>query len=365
MELPLIDDYRRLFIEDVPLLDVRAPLEFHKGALPQAENHPLINDEERHKIGTRYANMGQDAAMELGYELIKGETRGRRIRAWEAFARAHPEGVLYCWRGGMRSQLTQQALYEESGILYPRVKGGYKALRTFLIDELELSAAEVHPFIIGGRTGVGKTRFINKLPNSIDLEDLAKHRGSAFGPRAEPQPNQVDFENTLAIALIKHRARGNPPLVLEDEGRNIGSRIIPESFFRKMRSAPLLILDVPLEQRIEITFQEYIIDALAENRALFGDEPGQRKWAESLLGNIDKIRKRLGGERHKQLSALMQNAIYSFEQQDDTSIFKELIRELLTHYYDPMYDFQIGKRRDSIVMQGDGESIIDYMKTHA
>ena len=123
MELPLIEDYRRLFLEDIPLLDVRAPLEFNKGTLPLAENHPLINDEERHEIGTRYAHMGQDAAMELGYELVRGETRAQRIRAWETFAQAHPEGVLYCWRGGMRSRLTQQALYEESGILYPRVKG--------------------------------------------------------------------------------------------------------------------------------------------------------------------------------------------------------------------------------------------------
>lgn len=365
MELPLIDDYRRLFTEDVPLLDVRAPLEFQKGALPLAENHPLINDEERHEIGIRYANMGQDAAMELGYELVRGETKQQRVRAWETFARNHPEGVLYCWRGGMRSQLTQKALFEESGILYPRVRGGYKALRSFLLEELEVSAKEVQPFIIGGRTGAGKTRFINRLPNSIDLEGLARHRGSAFGPRAEPQPNQVDFENALSIALIKHRAGGNPPLILEDEGRNIGSRIIPESFFNKMRSAPLLLLNTPIEERIEITYQEYILDALSENQALLGDEAGEKVWAEKLLGSMDKIKKRLGGQRHKELRVMMEEAIDVFVQKGEGTIFKQLIGELLLHYYDPMYDYQIEKKRESVAMQGDGKAVIAYIEAHS
>lgn len=365
MELPLVDDYRRLFIEDIPLLDVRAPVEFHKGALPLAENHPLINDEERHEIGLRYADIGQDAAIELGYQLVQGDIKKARIKEWESFASSHPEGVLYCWRGGMRSKLTQQALYDESGILYPRVKGGYKALRTFLIAELEASAAEVYPFVIGGRTGSGKTRFINSLSNSIDLEGLARHRGSAFGPRAEPQPNQVDFENALSIALIKHRAKGNPALVVEDEGRNIGSRMIPGSLFNKMRRSPLLILEVPREERIEISYQEYVTEALTEFQTVFGDEEGHKHWNDYLLCSIDKIRKRLGGQRHKELRSMMESAIADHDKCSDSALFKVLIGELLTGYYDPMYDYQIGKRQGSIAMRGDRQAILAYIDKHS
>jgi len=54
-----------------------------------------------------------------------------RIQAWAEFARAHPQAVPYCFRGGLRSQIVQQWLKDEAGIDYPRVGGGYKAMRSF------------------------------------------------------------------------------------------------------------------------------------------------------------------------------------------------------------------------------------------
>ena len=105
----------------------------------------------------------------------------------------------------MRSQISQQWLNDEAGILYPRVRGGYKAMRRFLLDELDVSANEIKPLVIGGKTGVGKTLFLQRFQQAIDLEAMAWHRGSAFGRHATPQPTQIDFENTLSIALIKHR----------------------------------------------------------------------------------------------------------------------------------------------------------------
>ena len=360
--LPEIDDFRSIILNETPLLDVRAPIEFIKGALPLAENHPLINDEERHEIGTQYADKGQNAAIKLGYDLVQGETKKSRIKAWEDFVRRHPDGVLYCWRGGMRSKLTQQALYDESGIIYPRIKGGYKALRTFLLDELEASANAMEIAVIGGRTGSGKTIFLNNLENSIDLEGLAKHRGSAFGPRAESQPSQVNFENELSIELIKHRAKGHNLIVIEDEGRNIGSRGVPECLHKKMVKSPLLLLEVPLEERVDITFQEYITDALDEYLTLFGDDEGYQKWREYLLNSIDKIKKRLGGEQHSVLRSMIQQAIGEYVSNNDGTIFKEIIQELLFGYYDPMYDYQIGKKKELVTLRGDSETLINYLK---
>ena len=116
------------------MLDTRAPVEFVKGAFPGAVNIPLMNDAEREQIGLRYKQQGQDAAIALGHQLVSGETKAARIRAWADFAHRHPDGCLYCFRGGLRSRIARQWIQEEAGIDYPRVAGGYKAMRGFLLE---------------------------------------------------------------------------------------------------------------------------------------------------------------------------------------------------------------------------------------
>ena len=363
-QLPEIDDYRRLFLEDVPLLDVRAPVEFAQGAFPGAENQPLINDAERHEIGIRYKELGQDAAIDHGHELVQGDTKARRVAAWQRFAAQHPDGVLYCFRGGMRSKISQQWLYEASGTPYPRVKGGYKALRRFLIDELENAARDIHPLVVGGRTGVGKTLFLKTLEHAVDLEGLAWHRGSAFGRHATPQPTQIDFENRLSIALLKHRAAGNAPLVFEDESRNIGSRSIPPVLYERLAQAPLLLLEADIDTRVRYTRQEYVTEALAEYQTLHGVDEGFTLWRSNLLDSLDRIRKRLGGDRHQQLRDILAAAIDSQYYTGDLSGHDEWIRSLLVDYYDPMYDYQIGKKLDRVAISGDSATLHHWIAAY-
>ena len=112
MSLPLINHYRQLLLDDTPMIDVRAPVEFVTGALPSSTNLPLMMDDERHQVGIRYKNNGQQAAIELGHELVNGEIKQQRVDAWQAFMAANPNAVLYCARGGLRSQLTQEWLAE-------------------------------------------------------------------------------------------------------------------------------------------------------------------------------------------------------------------------------------------------------------
>lgn len=364
MELPQIEDFRRLFLNDTPLLDVRAPVEFELGAFPHTENHPLIDNAEREEIGIRYKQLGQDAAIEHGHELVQGEKKAARVAEWKAFAEQHPNGVLYCFRGGMRSKISQQWLYEETGILYPRVKGGYKAMRRFLIDELEASAHEINAIVLGGRTGVGKTLLLQQLSPMLDLEKLAWHRGSAFGPHATPQPRQIAFENALSIELIKLRANGNPTFVVEDEHRNVGSCFIPDAIRDKFRDSPLVVLDAPLEERIANTYQEYIHQALAEHVDLYGEEQGFEKWAEYLLGSLDKIKKRLGGVRHAELRKVMEAAIEVQRRTAQTEQHRAWIGELLSGYYDPMYDYQIQQNKANLALVGDREAVIAYLAEH-
>lgn len=359
-DLPQIEDLRSLFLGDVPLLDVRAPVEFAQGTFPHTENQPLIDDKEREQIGIQYKELGQDAAIDLGHELVHGETKAARVAAWQRFAEEHPEGVLYCFRGGMRSKISQQWLFEATGIRYPRVKGGYKAMRRFLIDELEASAKEVKPIVLGGRTGTGKTVLLRQLSPMIDLELLAWHRGSAFGNHATPQPRQISFENALSIELLKIRANGNPHFVVEDEHRNVGSCFIPDAIRDHFRDSPLVILEATLEERVGITHQEYIDEALAEHVAIYGEE-GFEKWAEYLLGSLDKIKKRLGGTRHQELRRLMSASIEVHRATGNTEQHKAWIGELLGGYYDPMYDYQIKQNEKQVTFSGDRQAVIDYL----
>lgn len=363
MEFPQIDNFQALFLNQTPLLDVRAPVEFIQGSFPFAENYPLINNQEREDIGRCYKNLGQDEAIELGHQLVQGDTKADRIKQWQDFFSQHPEGVLYCFRGGMRSKITQQWIYEHTGIVYPRVKGGYKAMRRYLLDELDKSSSVMKPVIIGGRTGCGKTLFLNELEQQIDLEGIFHHRGSVFGKHVTPQPSQIDIENQLSIELLNHRNKKVLRIAIEDEGNNIGSRYIPFVLFDRMKQSPLILLEASIEERIEITFQEYITEALTEHQLRYDEEKGFDVWSEQLLTCLDKIQRRLGGARHKQLKSILGAAITQQKTTGDAELHKEWIKILLIDYYDPMYDFQLSKKQERVVYKGGKDEVFSYLKS--
>ena len=362
-DLPEVDDLLQLFLNDTPLMDVRAPVEFNEGAFPAANNIPLINDEERHVIGKTYKDLGQDEAIKLGVELVSGTTKSDRLAQWQQFTQAHPEGVLYCFRGGMRSKVTQQWLFEETGTRYPRVKGGYKVLRRFLIDQLEAISPKLKPVVIGGRTGVGKTKFLQSLTPNLDLEGLAWHRGSAFGSHATPQPTQIDFENRLSIEVLKLFHGGNPYFIAEDESRNVGHRHMPMSFFEPFSLAPIIVLDETEEHRINITHQEYIHEALAEFVELHGEEAGFEAWADSLSDSLFRIRKRLGGVKYEKINKELHDALQLHKTQNDTTAHRAWIKSLLIDYYDSMYEYQLSKKSDRIVFTGNRDDVLEKLKT--
>ena len=203
---PDTEDFASVLLSGVPLLDVRAPVEFAQGAFPASVNLPLMNDEERHRVGLQYKQKGQDAAIVLGHALVSGEIKAQRVAQWVKFAQEHPEGYLYCFRGGLRSRISQQWL-ADAGLPYPRIIGGYKAMRSFLIEKLNTSIAASKFVLVAGFTGCGKTEVIQNLDAAIDLEKLAHHRGSSFGKHATDQPVQIDFDNLLAIALMPFMAK--------------------------------------------------------------------------------------------------------------------------------------------------------------
>ncbi|MCG8393579.1 MAG: tRNA 2-selenouridine(34) synthase MnmH [Pseudomonadales bacterium] len=355
-------DYLSLFLNDTPLLDVRAPVEFGKGAFPHATNIALINDDERHQIGICYKQHGQQAAIDLGNKLVSGEERERRMQAWQQWWADHPNGYLYCFRGGLRSQTTQ-AWLREAGVDAPLVSGGYKAMRRFLLEELEHSIATLPFEILCGRTGCAKTRVIEKQPNAVDLEGLAHHRGSAFGRRPGGQPSQIDFENALAIAFLKQRHQAPPTVLLEDESKLIGRCHLPFSLQDKIKSRPRIIINEPLESRIQVTLEDYVVGPLEEYRQHFGDRQALARLGDELLAAMDRIRRRLGGLRHQQLRQQLEEALVVQTQCGDTSLHQDWIRTLLADYYDPMYDYMLSHREGEIVFEGSRAEVMAFLET--
>lgn len=362
MQLSEIDDFQTLFCDDVPLLDVRAPIEFSQGAFPCSHNAPLLNDDEREQIGIRYKHEGHDAAVALGAELIQGEVKAARVAQWQKFVEQYPKGVLYCFRGGMRSKITQQWIFEATGKAVPRVKGGYKALRRFLIDQTEILAPQTEPLILSGRTGSGKTQLLKKVSHAIDLEGLANHRGSSIGRQISPQPTQIEFENKVAIELIKLHQRGVTKILLEDESPNIGSVHIPHALYRKMSDAPCVILQAPLQTRIDITLQEYVTDMLAQYCEREGDEhKGFAALSEYLRNSLARVQRRLGGQRYQEIMDLMDKAIAAQLQSGEVMVHRQWLKRMLLEYYDPMYDYQRDKRQREVNISAHYDGILEYL----
>jgi len=361
MALPQIDDYLALFLNDTPMMDLRAPVEFAQGAFPNTLSLPLMSDDERQKVGTCYKEQGQDKAIELGYTLVSGEVLGARMALWATFVEENPDGVLYCFRGGLRSRLTQQYIYEQTGVAYPRINGGYKALRRYLINELENSVAKIEPLILSGSTGTGKTQLLLRIQQSVDLEGIFSHRGSAFGRRVLEQPSQIDVENQLSIALLKLRHQGVQRVVFEDEGSNIGSRCVPNSLIVKTSNSPVVVLDASVEERAAIIYQEYVTDALAEYQQVQGDELGFVAWSENLINSLGRIKRRLGGVRHKALMDLLTQALAAHGTDEAVAKHMTLIGDLLVNYYDPMYDYQLSQKSERIEFRGEAEAVMEYV----
>ena len=362
-DLPLVDDLQNLFLNNTPLLDVRAPVEFSQGAFDFSQNYPLINDDERHEIGIRYKNKGQDEAINLAAELIDDETKEQRTSDWVDFITTHPEGVLYCFRGGMRSKISQQWIYEKTGIKYPRVQGGYKALRRFLIDNSRRLIEDTSFVLLGGSTGSGKTRLLKYVPQSIDLEGLANHRGSAFGANASPQPAQINFENTMAVQQLKHEQAGVNSLLLEDEGRNIGGIHLPVELYEKMQTSPILLLKIATEERLETSMQEYAIDMLEDFQKHYGEEKGFSYFRKALLDSLDRIQKRLGGERHMALRKLAVASLDAHEKTGSPESHASWVSSLLLDYYDPMYSYQLDKKKDRIIFTGNQQEVLAFYQS--
>lgn len=329
------------------LIDVRSPGEVARGALPGAHALPLMSDEERHLVGLRYAEAGQEAAIALGYELA-GPHLPARAAAWRAVADAGPTAVA-CWRGGLRSALAVRHL-DRPGV--ETVAGGYKALRRHLMGGLRRAADAKRVDVLGGLTGSGKTEVLRALGGvpdllALDLEALARHRGSAFGAEDEPQPAQATFENAVAAAVVLSPAGR---IVAEDESRFVGRRTVPDALWTAMRAAPVVWLEAPLEERVRRVFEGYV-RAPAERH-------GVAAARARLEGDVRRVRKRLGGQRCDAVLAALAAAEAAWF---DPEAHAGWIATLLADYYDKLYLRAFAASGRARAFAGNAEDVIGHL----
>ena len=341
------------------LLDVRAQVEFLQGSLLGAYNSPLLKDDEREQVGTLYKESGQDKAIELGLALV-GPQQSQRITAWKAHLESQTHPILFCWRGGMRSQIVQHWL-AQVGQTTLRVEGGFKAIRRSLLDTLEQPFTG---FVLGGLTGSGKTDFLHSLAKStkkfsrsfIDLEKHADHLGSAFGKHPiREQPSQLQFENNLALDLYQKR-KSNPAFqfLFEDESRSIGRVSLPPTFYNNLSSLPLVIVEVPLAERVETIFKGYVVHLISQ----VGAPAAKAKLLQSTLG----ISRKLGGLNTNIVTNLINDA-FEYPQNDSnfSRLHQEWIHALLNEYYDPMYRYSMNKKSRKIAFQGTRLQVREFL----
>jgi tRNA 2-selenouridine synthase len=262
------------------LLDVRSPAEFERGRIASAVNLPLFDNRERAIVGTTYQQLGRQPAILAGLELAGPKMSSIVETTWTLSNQNGRDRrvFVYCWRGGMRSRSVGWLL-EQSGLEVALLNGGYKSYRRYVLNSF---CRPLRLLVLSGLTGSGKTYLLGMLRQSgeqvIDLEQLAKHRGSAFGGIGlEPQPTVEQFENSLfedLDVLDKHRR-----IWIEDEGRQIGSVNVPNVFFEQLRSAPAVFLEVDRYRRIDIILEEY--GCLPKNK---------------ITESIHRITKRMGGQ---------------------------------------------------------------------
>lgn len=362
-ELVCKNDFSTIFLNDVPLLDVRAPVEFQKGAFPTSHNIPILNDLERQAVGTSFKNNGQDAAIELGHRLVSGDVKAERIELWKDFFRAHPNACLYCFRGGLRSKITQQWL-REAGVIVPRIEGGYKALRQYMMASLDFCTQNMNFVIVAGRTGSRKTALLNRFANSVDLERLASHRGSSFGGIGLTQPSVVNFENSLSVELqkIHHKFSNQRICVLEDEGKFIGSLSLPVLLYEKMQNSRFVHLECSFEQRVQNILEDYVLSRVDQLKIQNLDHHMIfETFTNEFQSALRRISKRLGGALFAKISELMTVAFDNHKVTGETAAHQEWIAELLSSYYDRLYDHQMESKSAKMIFHGDKDSLFEFV----
>ena len=297
--------------KEFTFIDVRTEEEFEEFHIPGAINVPLFTKEEKEKISKVYYEKGEKEARITALELVSSKLPSI-VKRIKEIKNKKGRVAVYCWRGGMRS-LAVSSICNLCGVYVLRLKGGFRAFRKFTFEDMEEILKDKFFLVIYGPTGVGKTRLLRKLKVEgfpvIDLEGLAGHRGSVFGGIGLKQPSQKFFDALLWEEV--RSLRGFRYLIVEGESRRIGRIHLPEVFWNKILEGRKIVVELPLEERVRISVEDYGV----------GKFP-----SEVYLESLSKIRKILGAEEFN----IIKNFILEGK-------YEEAVKELMMNYYDKLY----------------------------
>jgi tRNA 2-selenouridine synthase len=294
------------------IVDTRSPAEFAEDHVPGAMSCPVLDNEERARIGTLYKQVSPFEAKKLGAALV---SKNIAFHLENSF-RENPKSwrpLVYCWRGGKRSGAMAHVL-REIGWEAKTLEGGYKAYRRYVVDAHSVLPEKLTFKVIHGVTGSGKSRLLRALAAAgaqvLDLEDLAAHRGSLLGSLPErPQPSQKMFESLVLEKLLSFDARKE--VFVEGESKKIGQLQVPEALIGRMRASECLLLQADSATRVALLMDEY--------RHFFTDVAKLGALLDCLVGMHS--RERIG--EWKALAA--------------AGAWPELVARLLEEHYDPAY----------------------------
>ncbi|QNA99898.1 tRNA 2-selenouridine(34) synthase MnmH [Massilia sp. Se16.2.3] len=293
------------------IIDARSEGEFALDHLPGAINCPVLDNEERIRVGTLYKQVGSFEAKKLGAALV-ARNIARHLETEFADKPRDWKPLVYCWRGGNRSGSLAHIL-AKIGWPVVQLDGGYKAYRAHVSGALENPPA-LHYRVICGTTGSGKSRLL-ETPDGIgarvlDLERLAAHRGSVLGHLPnEPQPGQKMFETRIWDKL-RHFDPAKPVFV-ESESKKVGNLRVPDAVMERMRASPCIALQLSRPNRVRLLMEDYSHFA--------GD-------ARALNGQLD----------HR-CSCMVRARIDAWHALANSGAMPELVDQLLVEHYDPAY----------------------------
>jgi tRNA 2-selenouridine synthase len=294
------------------IIDARTPAEFAEDHIPGAINLPVLDNEERIVVGTLYKQQSAFDARRLGGALVAANISRHML----AVLQDRPKNwrpLIYCWRGGQRSGAFTTWL-RMVGWDACQLEGGYKAFRHHVIAGIEDRAPRLDLRIVSGPTGSAKTRVLEALAGqgaqTLDLEDLAAHKGSVLGGLPDrPQPTQKRFE-TMLWSQIRALDPARPVYV-EAESRKIGLVFVPEPLIMAMRRAPCIMIDASRDARLDFLVRDY---------AYLGDD---------IAGLQDKLRRLREHQSRDTLERWQALAA--------ARALPELFGELIDLHYDPLY----------------------------
>lgn len=294
------------------IIDARSESEFAEDHVPGAVNFPVLNDEERVRVGTLYKQVSPFDAKKLGAAIVSRNI-ARHIETEFAGRPRTWRPLVYCWRGGSRSDAMAH-VFRQIGWRAGRLDGGYKSYRRAVVDDLEVLPRRFRWSVVCGLTGSGKSRLLRALATRgaqvLDLEALAAHRGSVLGNLPdEPQPSQKMFESRVWSALRAFDP--DTPVFVESESKKIGNLRVPQALIDAMWKGACLNLTAAIELRVEMLIDEY--RHYVEDTAALGSQ-------------LDCLTAHYGGAQ-----------IAEWKKLAGLGEWRALVGELLVKHYDPAY----------------------------